>query len=69
MKFALKGTLRAVWVFSLLAWGYTIIDRWVNPQLQKSDLSWFVPIPQDVLGIMAFVIGFVAFAIWGSLKE
>jgi hypothetical protein len=64
-----KGIMRAVWVFSLLAWGYVIIDRWVNPQLQKADLSPFVPVPQDVVGILAFVVGFASFAIWGSMEK
>jgi hypothetical protein len=56
-------------VFSLLAWGYVLADRWVNPQLQKMNLSWFVPIPQDLIGILAFVVGFVSFAVWGSLEK
>ncbi len=56
-------------MFSLLAWGYVVIDRWVNPQFQKTDLSAFVPIPQNVFGILAFIVGFVAFAIWGSLEK
>ena len=69
MRLAEKGVLRAVWVFCLLAWAYVVVDRWVNPQLQKADLSPFVPVPQDVVGIGAFALGFIAFALWGSIGE
>jgi len=61
--------LRALWTFSLLAWTYVVIDRWINPQLQKAFLSAYLPIPQDVIGIVSFVVGFVAFALWASLEK
>ncbi len=64
-----KGILRAIWVFSLLAWGYVIIDRWINPQLQKDLISAYVPIPQDLAGIVAFGVGFVSFALWSSTEK
>ena len=69
MKFTRRGTLRAVWTFSLLAWAYVVIDRWINPQLQKVALSPYFPVPQDVLGIVAFVAGFVSFALWASSEK
>ena len=69
MNLTRRGTLRAVWTFSLLAWAYIVIDRWINPQLQKDALSAYFPISQDVVGIVAFVAGFVSFALWASSEK
>lgn len=69
MRLTTKGALRTAWTFSLLIWGYVVIDRWVNPQLQKTDLSPYVPVPQDLVGILAFVVAVVSFALWSSLPD
>jgi hypothetical protein len=69
MKLTERGTLRAVWVFSLIAWLYVAIDRWVNPQLQKAAMSPYIPIPQDIVGIISFAVAFIAFALWGSAEK
>lgn len=69
MELTRKGVLRTAWTFSLLIWGYVIVDRWVNPQLQKLNMSPYVPIPQDLVGILAFVVALVTFAFWSSMKD
>lgn len=58
--------LKGVWVFGLLAWAY-VAAIILDPSTQASQLwplSFYVPIPTDLVGVLGFVLAFPAFIVW-----
>ena len=61
----LKGT----WIFSLILWAYIVADLFVFPSAQFGPISIHVPIPQDIIALIAFPISFVSFVAWEYLRS
>lgn len=58
--------LKGLWIYGLILWAYvaaTILDPITAP-FQTAPLSVYVPLPTDLVGVVAFIISFVAFVLW-----
>jgi hypothetical protein len=60
---------KALWIYSLILWGFIVLFFFVYPTDQYDQLSIYVPIPQNLLAILAFPVSFVSFIIWEYLKK
>ena len=74
MKKTLKRNLaivsEAIWIWSLLVWGYISAENLVNPvAVATQPLAEYVPIKQNILVLAAFVVAFVFFILWRYLKD
>ena len=61
---------KVVALYSFAVWVYvvaSILDP-VTTEFQKAPLSYFVPIPTDLVGILSFSISFVAALVWQLTK-
>ena len=61
--------MKGVWIYTLLLWVYIVADMFVFPQYQFSGISRLIPVPQNLIGDMAFPISFFAFVLWEYLKK
>ena len=62
----LSSLLETVWIYSLLVWGYvvaSILDP-ITFAYQFGPFSRYVPIPTDLVGLIAFTASAVSFALW-----
>ena len=69
-KKTLLAVLKGTWMWGLMTWIYvatTILDPITAPA-QLSNLSYYVPVPVDLTGVLAFVISFIAFVLWESWR-
>ena len=57
MRVLLKGTC----IYSLGAWAYSVIQTWLTPQWAYSDFSRYIPIPLDLVAILAFCVSFASY--------
>jgi hypothetical protein len=68
MRIEMKGFvlpfLKGLWIYTLILWGYIVADMFVFPQYQFDAISRLVPIPQNLVAIIAFPISFLAFVGW-----
>ena len=56
--------LKGLWIYSLILWTYIVADMFVFPQYQYSAISRLVPIPQNLIAVVAFPISFLSFVLW-----
>lgn len=61
--------LKALWIWGLLTWLYVVADIHIFPEAQFWNLSVYVPIPTNLVGIVAFIVSFVAFVLWTWLND
>jgi hypothetical protein len=56
--------LKGLWIYTLILWAYIVADMFVFPQYQYSAISRIVPIPQNLIAVVAFPISFLSFVLW-----
>ncbi len=61
--------LKGLWIYTLLLWAYIVADMFVFPQYQFAPISRLLPIPQDLLAIIAFPVSFLAFVGWEYARK
>jgi len=61
--------LKGLWIYSLILWAYIAVDRFIFPQFQFDNLSLYVPIPEDLIAVIAFPVSFLAFVAWEYLRS
>ena len=62
--------LKGVSIYALLTWGWvcaSILAPVTNP-FQTASLSYYIPIPTDVVGITAFAISLITYILWEWLR-
>ena len=68
MRVELKGFvlpfLKGLWIYTLILWIYIVADMFMFPQYQFDAISRLVPIPQNLIAIIAFPVSFLAFVGW-----
>lgn len=64
MKKSLVALTKGVWIWGLFTWAYVVLNITLFPQAQFWDLSVYVPIPTDLVGVLSFLVSFVAFVLW-----
>jgi hypothetical protein len=64
------SALMGLWIYSILLWAYVVADNLINHFAhQYSPLSVYVPVPEDLVAVTAFVTSFVAFVAWEYLRS
>jgi len=58
-KYLIKRLLRACWLYSFILWLYVVSNVYVFPADQLLNLSYYVPIPTNLLGVSAFAASFI----------
>ncbi|MCW1293837.1 MAG: hypothetical protein OH316_00735 [Candidatus Parvarchaeota archaeon] len=54
-----------LWLYTLLTWVYIAIENLIYPAaVFNSVLSVYVPIKQNLLAIVSFILSFVFFILW-----
>ena len=66
-KFVLS-LLKGLWIYTLMLWIYVIADMFVFPQYQYAAISRLIPIPQNLIAVIAFPVSFFAFIGWEYLR-
>ena len=61
--------LKGVWIYTLILWVYIVADMFVFPQYQYDAISRFIPIPQNLIGVIAFPLSFLAFIAWEYIRN
>lgn len=61
--------LLGVWIYSLIAWAYIVIDSFIFPPYQYLPISKYIPIPENILADIAFPLSFVCFVYWQYLRK
>jgi hypothetical protein len=60
--------LKGVWIYSLILWLYIVVDNLIyNFAHQYDPLSNYVPIPEDLLALLAFAASFLCYLGWDYL--
>jgi len=67
-KFA-ESFLKGLTFYALFLWAYIVADMFVFPQYQYSGISRFIPIPQNLIAVIAFPKSFFAFVGWQYLRN
>ena len=65
------ATLKGIWLWGLLSWVYVaaiVLDP-VTTHSQLQDLSFYVPIPTNLFGVLGFVVSFIAYVLWSWRKD
>ena len=65
----LLSVLKGITIYALLLWAYVALSVIVHPQWQFVNLSIYVPVQQDILALVAFVVSFLCFVGWQYLKS
>ena len=60
--------LKGLWIDLLIMWLDIVADMFVFPQYQFGPISIYVPIPQDLIAVVAFPASFLAFVAWEYLR-
>ena len=63
-KAFLKALFEGIWIFSLIAWLYSI-----GKEAGRKSLSSYLPIPTDLFALSTFLLAFVSFVIWETLRH
>jgi hypothetical protein len=66
---AILALLKTTWVYGLITWLYVVSNLYVFPEFQFVDLSRYVPVPTDLVGIVAFAASAASFAGWEYLRR
>jgi hypothetical protein len=61
--------LLGIWIYSLVLWAYIVVDSFLFPAYQYLNLSWYVPIHENVLADLAFPVSFISFVLWVYMRE
>jgi hypothetical protein len=62
--------LLGIWIYSLILWGYIVVDSFLFPVYQTLPISKDIPIiPQNLIADIAFPLSFVCFVLWAYLRE
>ena len=57
--------LLGTWIYSLILWGYIVVDSFLFPVYQTLPISKYIPIiPQNLIADVAFPLSFVCFVLW-----
>jgi hypothetical protein len=64
-----KHFFMALWIYSLIVWGWIGVNYYVYPRYQLESISIYVPIPQDILADIAFPVSFISLVVWLYLRE
>jgi len=60
--------LKGIWIYTLILWVYIVADMFAFPQYQYGAISRLIPIPQNLIAIIAFPVSFLAFVGWEYFK-
>jgi hypothetical protein len=63
------SSLKGVWIYTLMLWIYIVADMFAFPEYQYSAISRFIPIPQNLIAVVAFPVSFLAFVAWEYLRN
>jgi hypothetical protein len=66
-KFALSF-LKGLWIYTLMLWIYNVADMFPFPQYQYAAISRLIPIPQNLIAVIALPVSFIAFIGWEYLR-
>ena len=61
--------LKGIWIYTLILWIYIVGDMFAFPQYQYGAISRFVPIPQNLIAVIAFPVSFLTFVVWEYLRN
>lgn len=64
-----ESFLKGLTIYTLILWAYIVADMFVFPQYQYSPISRLIPIPQNLIGVIAFPTSFFAFVAWQYLRN
>ena len=64
-KKELRAIFEGLFIYLLLTWVYIGIENLLYPAaVANTNLSVYVPIPQNLLAVVSFVLSFVFFVLW-----
>ncbi|MCL4406846.1 MAG: hypothetical protein M1573_02440 [Candidatus Parvarchaeota archaeon] len=64
-KKELRAIFEGLFIYLLLIWVYIGIENLLYPAaVANTNLSVYVPIPQNLLAVVSFVLSFVFFVLW-----
>lgn len=64
-KKELRAVFEALFIYFLLIWVYIGIENLLYPAaVANTNLSVYVPIPQNLLAVVSFILSFVFFVLW-----
>ena len=61
--------LKGLWIYTLILWIYIVADMFMFPQYQLDAISRLIPIPQNLIAIVAFPLSFLAFVGWEYVRR
>jgi hypothetical protein len=64
-----SAILLGAWIYSLIAWGYIVVDSFLFPPYQYLPISKFIPIQENILADIAFPTSFICFVVWEYMRE
>ena len=64
-KKELRAIFEGLFIYLLLIWVYIGIENLFYPAaVANTNLSVYVPIPQNLLAVVSFILSFVFFVLW-----
>ncbi len=64
-KKELRAIFEGLFIYLLLIWVYIGIENLLYPAaVANTNLSVYVPIPQNLLAVVSFILSFVFFVLW-----
>jgi hypothetical protein len=70
MNKLIVSLLKGIWIYSLILWLYIVADNLIyNFAHQYMPLSNYVPIPEDLIAVLAFAVSFLSFVSWEYLRR
>lgn len=65
----LTALCKAIWIYSLIVWIFTVASFFIFPQYQYDQISIYIPIPQDVIADASLPVSFIFFTVWEYLRK
>lgn len=65
----LIALFKGIWIYSLVVWLFVVASFFIFPQYQYDQISIYIPIPQDVIGVVSLPISFVSFVVWEYMRK
>lgn len=66
---AILAVLKGLWIYGLVLWAYVVFAVYITPETQTLPLSYYVWIPTDLAGVLAFAVSFASFILWEFLRH
>ncbi|MCL5016864.1 MAG: hypothetical protein M1441_01850 [Candidatus Parvarchaeota archaeon] len=68
--FKLSTVFEALWIYLIFIWVYIGIENLLYPAaVANTNLSVYVPIPQNLLAVASFALSFVFFILWKTYDK